>query len=162
MRRSALGLAVLGLLACGESPVAPNTDVGLHVWATVSPVAVDVRDSTAVLDLRVNVENLSSRPIRVVSGGPPYVFTGDPAKSRGLWGSIRIANDASLLNAGPNVDWWGDSVYVIGAHQVQYNEYAVTLQQWRAGGWAVAPGSYRVRGWFNGHEGRSATLTLLP
>ena len=108
------------------------------------------------------MQNPSARSIRVVSGGPPYRFTTDPAASRGLWGSVRIANASSALNAGPNVDWWVDSVYVIAAHQTQYNEYAVTLRQWRAGGWALVPGAYRVRGWFNGREGASAALRLLP
>ena len=162
MRKFVLGFALTGLVACADRLVAPNTDIGLRVWATVSPAMISIRDSTATVHLQVRVHNPSDRSIRVVSGGPPYRFTTDPANSRGLWGSIRIANRFSALNAGPNVDWWGDSVYVIAPHQVQLNEYAITLAEWRKRGWIPTPGALTVRSWFNGREGGSAALILVP
>jgi hypothetical protein len=66
------------------------------------------------------------------------------------------------LNAGPNADYWGDSVYVFPPHHVEYAETVVSLRDWRAGGWSLAPGQLRVRSWFNGHEGSSAAFQLVP
>ena len=63
------------------------------------------RDSTTVLHMRVLVANQTDHEIRVVSGGPPYVFTNDAAHTRGLWGSLRIARGTDSLHAGPSVDW---------------------------------------------------------
>jgi hypothetical protein len=154
--------ALVCLAACSDNIIGPNTDVGLSVWAEVSPTSVSIRDSTAVLRIRVYVSNTSIVEIRVVSGGPPYRFTADPDRSQGLWGSYRIANDVDPLNAGPSVDWWGDSVYVFTARHTDYNERLVSLSDWKAGGWTLAPGRYRVRSWFNGREGKSATFDLTP
>jgi hypothetical protein len=156
-------LVVASLAAGCDSPVAPpNTDVGLRVWAEVRPTSVSVRDAGAVLRVRVNVRNSSLREIRVISGGPPYVFTSDPAESRGLWGSFRIACESSPLNCGPSIDWWGDSVYVFAPRTTQVDEAVITLRSWQERGWALRPGQYRVRAWFNGREGESASLVLLP
>jgi hypothetical protein len=157
-----LWLVVASLTAACSDGLAPNTDVGLRVWAEVIPASVSVRDSAAVLRIRVNVHNPSRRVIRVVSGGPPYVFTSDPAQSRGLWGSFRIACDSSPLNCGPNTDWWGDSAYVFAPRTTQYDETVITLRTWKEGGWALRPGPYRVRAWFNAREGESALLVMLP
>lgn len=167
MRSVALGMVLAGLAACADNPaaplpIAPNTDVGLRVWAAVSPTTVSARDTAALLRLRVYASNPSRHAVHVVSGGPPYVFTTNPAATKGLWGSLRIANAESPLNAGPNVDWWGQPVYAFAPRETQYNEYWVSLQDWRARGWALTPGEYRIRGWFNGREGGSATLTITP
>jgi hypothetical protein len=151
------------LTACADSPLAPNTDVGLRVWATVSPASVSVRDSAAAaLRIRIHVHNPSNHVIRVVSGGPPYTFTGDPSQSRGLWGSFRIACDRSPLNCGPNTDWFGDSVYVFAPRTTEYSEAVITLRAWKHDGWPLLPGHYIVRAWFNGREGESAPLLLRP
>jgi hypothetical protein len=166
MRRlTPVWLLALGLAACRDAPLAPatpNTDLGLRVWAEVSPARVSVRDTARVLRIRVYVTNPRGDSVRVVSGGPPYVFTPDPSRSVGLWGSVRIGSAASPLNAGPNVDWWGDSVYVLPPRATMYDEYRVRLGDWRAGGWPLAAGDYRVRGWFNAREGASAELVLIP
>jgi hypothetical protein len=160
MRPVLLLSALLCLSSCGDSIMGPNTDVGLSVWVEVTPLVLSVRDSTAVLHMRVYVGNASNHEVRVVSGGPPYVFTADPSRSKGLWGSLRIATNTEPLNAGPNVDWWGDSVYVFPAHHVEYDELTVTLHDWKSRGWAATPGTYTVRGWFNSREGKSAALVL--
>jgi hypothetical protein len=162
MRPTLLLSALVCLCSCSDSIIGPNTDVGLSVWAEVSPTSVSIRDSTTVLRMRVYVGNASYHEIQVVSGGPPYRFTGDPNRSQGLWGSLRIATDADPLNAGPNTDWWGDSVYVFAPRHAEYNETLVTLRDWRAGGWVVAPGRYTVRSWFNAREGKSAAFILTP
>jgi hypothetical protein len=51
-------------------------------------------------------------------------------------------------------------VYVFTPRETQYNEMILTVKQWRSKGWTFAPGVYRVRGWFNAHEGTPATLTV--
>jgi hypothetical protein len=162
MRPPVLLSAVLCLCSCGDSIIGPNTDVGLSVWAEVSPQFLSIRDSTTVLHMRVFVGNKSDREIRVVSGGPPYVFTNDPTQTRGLWGSLRIATSTDPLHAGPSIDWWGDSVYVFPAHRAVYDEQAITLREWKARGWPLTPGRYTARGWFNAREGKSATFFFTP
>jgi hypothetical protein len=156
--------AIVCLCSCGDSIIGPNTDVGLSVWTEVSPTFLSIRDTTTVLHMRVFVGNKTNHEIRVVSGGPPYVFTfgNEPLPHSGLWGSLRIARGADLLNAGPGVDWWGDSVYVFPAHHAEYNEQAMTLREWKARGWPVTAGNYIARGWFNGREGKSALFFFVP
>src|SRR4051812_6335047 len=100
-------VTLLALGACFDRISAPNTDVGLSVWAGVAPARLRVRDSLVPIHFRVYIANPSSEEIRVVSGGPPYVFTRDPARSKGLIGGFRIARDTNQFNAGPNTDWWG-------------------------------------------------------
>ena len=156
--------ALVFLCSCGDSIIGPNTDVGLSVWTEVSPPILSIRDTATVLHMRVFVGNKTDHEIRVVSGGPPYVFTfgSEPLPHSGLWGSLRIANDSSLLNAGPGIDWWGDSVYVFPAHYTEYDEQAITLHEWKARGWPVTTGNYVARGWFNGREGRNAPFYFVP
>jgi len=36
------------------------------------------------------------------------------------------------------------------------------LRDWAEGGWPLEPGTYRVRVWFNGHEGAGTELRLVP
>jgi hypothetical protein len=161
--RSALRLVALGLLcACADNIVGPNTDVGLSVWAEVAPSSLSVSDTAGALRIRVFVGNRTIREIRVISGGPPYVFTDDPAMSKGLWGSIRIANDSDPLHAGPSMDLWGDSLYVFPPLYRVYDEEILTLKEWKTRGWPLTPGRYRVRSWFNAREGKSADFTLTP
>jgi hypothetical protein len=60
------------------------------------------------------------------------------------------------------VNWWGDSLYVFPPLRKRYDEKIFTLAEWREGGWSLVPGAYRIRGWFNGREGDSATFTVTP
>jgi len=162
MRRTLLLSTLVCLCSCGDSIIGPNTDVGLSVWTEVSPTFLSIRDSAIVLHMKVFVGNKSNHEIRVVSGGPPYVFTNDPTQTRGLWGSLRIATGTDPLHAGPSIDWWGDSVYVFPPHHAEYNEQAITLREWKARGWLLTPGTYTARGWFNAREGKSSTFVFNP
>lgn len=162
MRFAFLLSAVALLCSCGDPIIGPNTDVGLSVWTEVSPPILSIRDTTTVLHMRVFVANTSDHEIKVVSGGPPYVFTNDPLPHSGLWGSLRIAKGSEQLNAGPGTDWWGDSVYLLPPHYHEYNEQAITLREWKARGWHPTPGNYVARGWFNGREGKSKPFYLVP
>ena len=154
---------ICGGLSC-ESPVAPtpNTTIGLRVWAEVAPATLSIRDTAAVLRIRVYVENPAGDTLRVRSGAPPFIFTSDPTRSQGLKVSFRIASATDSLNAGPNTDYWGDSVYVFPPHDVEYTEATVSIHQWRVAGWPLVPGHLRLRAWFNGHEGSSAPFQLVP
>lgn len=164
LARSAFLLLFAGgsVAGCADDPLAPNTDVGLTVWAEVSPSTLSIRDSLMPILIRVNVRNPSLATLRIQSGGPPYVFTRDPVETRGLWASFRIDCDAKPLNCGPNTDWWGSPEYVLAPRTTYISEKTMTLQQWRTGGWLAVVGEYRVRAWFNGREGWNATLVLLP
>lgn len=164
--RIGCSIVAVALVACGdqllEPRVRPNTNVGLAVWTQVTPSHVKLTDTVTKIVIRLSVENPSDSAIRVRSGGPPYVFGWDPAKNRGNWGSIRIARDSNPFDAGPDIDWWGDSVYVIPPRFTQYDEDTLTLRSWKSGGWAVTPGVYTIRGWFNGREGLSALFSIDP
>ena len=150
-------------LSC-ESPVAPepNTPIGLRVWASVAPTTLPIHDSTATVRIRIYVQNPAAESLRVTSGGPPYIFTLNPSHSQGLEESFHIASGTDSLNAGPNTDYWGQPVYVFGPHETRYTEAIVTLRQWRAGGWPLVPETLRVRSYFNGREGESASFRLVP
>jgi hypothetical protein len=156
-----IGLVVLGsVLGCGLEP--SNIDLGLRVEASVSPRVLSVADTAARLRIRVLVTNPTDRDIVVVTGGPPYTITSDPAESRGLTQSFRIASADEPLNAGPSVDAWGEPVDTIRAGRGEYTEDIVKLSEWRAGGWPMIPGTYRVRSYYNGREGQSAVFGLTP
>jgi hypothetical protein len=139
-----------------------NIDLGLRVEASVTPRVISLRDSSAVLHIRVSVSNSSAHDVIVVTGGPPYRITGDPTESQGLSQSLRIASSTEPLNGGPSVDWWGSPVDTIRTRHRFVADQAVTLKDWRAGGWTVQPGEYQVRGYYNGREGAAAPFTVVP
>ena len=155
-------LLVAGLLVGCDSMGPSNIELGLRVEASVTPRVVSLRDTTAVLHIRVSVSNSSEHDVIVVTGGPPYRITGDPTESQGLSQSFRIASSADPLNAGPSVDWWGSPADTIRARHRFVADEEVTLRQWREGGWAIQPGEYQVRGYYNGREGVAAPFTIVP
>lgn len=160
--RTATLLLAAGLSVACDAMGPSNIDLGLRVEASVVPQVVSLRDSAAVLHIRVNVSNSSDHDVIVVTGGPPYTITGNPAESHGLSASFRIASWTEPLNGGPSVDWWGSPVDTIRSRHRVVASHDVTLRDWRAGGWAVQPGEYRVRGYYNGREGAPAALTVVP
>jgi hypothetical protein len=139
-----------------------NTDLGLHVGAGVYPALISLGDSAAALSIRVIVSNPSDHDVIVETGGPPFLITGDPSESRGLSGSFRIASAMEALNAGPGVDWWGGAVDTFQAHHTPVLQKVLTLREWKARGWAVTPGVYRVRSYYNSHEGESQNFVVRP
>ena len=151
---------ILGVLGCSDNPVEPNTDVGLRVWAEVSPRSFSLRDTTIGLRIRVYVVNPTSDEIRVISGGPPYRFTSDPSQSIGLWGSYRIMEPSGVMRGGPATDWWGQPEYVLGAGDGGYEEALVPMKDWIKRDLHV--GTYTIRPWFNAREGKSVTFTVTP
>jgi hypothetical protein len=161
MRQRWAAAAVLLLGGCNALEP-PNTDLGVRVWAEVRPQFMRLSDSAAALRIRIRVGNPSAEPLEVVTGGPPYTVTPDPANSHGLLRSFRIASELSPLNAGPGQDGWGAPTYVLPAKTVYYEETVLTLARWRDAGWPVTPGEYWVRSYFNGQEGEPAYFRLVP
>ena len=130
-------LAVIAVAGCGTEP---SNNGRLHI--------------------RVVMHKPTDQDIIVDTGGPPFLITGNPAESRGLSGSYRIASDREPLNAGPGVDWWGGSVDTFRAHRGAALEETLSLRDWQAAGWVVEPGVYRVRSYYNGKEGESETFVV--
>ncbi|MFN2569050.1 MAG: hypothetical protein ABR564_05550 [Candidatus Dormibacteria bacterium] len=155
-------LLVAGLAVACDSMGPSNIDLGLRVEASVTPRVLSLRDTSAVLHIRVSVSNSSEHDVIVVTGGPPYRIAGDPTESQGLSQSFRIASQTEALNAGPSVDWWGSPVDTIRTRHRFVADQAITLQDWQAGGWTVQPGEYRVRGYYNGREGAAAPFSVVP
>jgi hypothetical protein len=133
----------------------------LRVEARVSPRVLRISDNAAELRILVVVTNPTGQDIVVITGGPPYSMGPDPAESRGLTQSFRIATAEEPLNAGPSVDSWGEPVDTIRARRGEYIEHVVKLSEWRQG-WRVAPGDYRVRSYYNGRERRVRPLRAYP
>lgn len=158
-----LGSILFAVIAvsCGapSAILQPNTESQLRVWAELNPTRISLRDSNATVRVRVIAQNPGRDTIRL-PGGPPYVFVGDPTQSRALEHSYRIARDTNQFNAGPGVDYWGQREYVFPPGAMKRSEGVVSIRAWRTGGWPLAVGTYRVRSYFNGQEGASATLTV--
>ena len=158
-----VALLLVASLALGCDTMGPsNIDLGLRVEASVTPRVISLRDTAAVLHIRVSVSNSSGHDVIVVTGGPPYHITGDPSESQGLSQSLRIASSTEPLNAGPSVDWWGSPADTIRSRHRYVADQAITVQEWRGGGWTVQPGEYRIRGYYNGREGLAARFTIVP
>lgn len=152
---------LLGLAAACSGLEPFNTDLGLHVEARVSPRVVSLADTAASVHIVVIAANPTDRDIVIVTGGPPYSITTDPADSRGLTQSFRITHADGSPNAGPGVDAWGEPVDTIRARRGEYMENIVKLSEWRAG-WPLTPGTFRVRSYYNGREGESAVFSVTP
>jgi len=162
--RTVLGIALVCMATSCDSLMAPqpNTSSGLRVWAEVLPAHLSIADTTARIRLRIYVENPSGESISIASGGPPYVFASDPARSQGLEESFRIASATSPLNAGPNTDYWGQPAYTFAPHETEYTEAILGVRDWAAGGWALHPGPLKVRSYYNGREGAGAIFRVVP
>jgi hypothetical protein len=159
MRIASALLAAMVLMSCdGLEP--SNTDLGLRVEASVSPRLVRISDTMAVLHIRVTVTNPADTDVIIATGGPPYRITRDPEESVGLGQSFRIASSADSLNGGPSADWWGSPVDTVRAGRGVYAAHDVSLKDWRAGGWPLQPGAYRVRAYYNGREGLPAEFRI--
>lgn len=141
---------------------AANTDVGLQVWAQVTPATLSIRDTVTRLRIRVNVKNPGRDTLRIDNGGLPCSATTDPVDGRGLQHSMRIGDDTDPLDAGPRGDVCGTLLLVFPPRRTRSVDFYVTIKGWRAGGWPVVTEEYRVRSYFAGYEGYSAVFTLIP
>jgi hypothetical protein len=126
------------------------------------PASVSLSDSTATLVITVVVTNPGEQAISFETGGPPFRIVSDPSQSRGLAASARIASGADPLNAGPGMDTWEGPEVTFVPHGRKTWEYEVSVRAWRAGAWAVEPGMYRVRTYYNGQEGQPRTFGVTP
>lgn len=168
MRKSILTWLLSGALcatavSCNDPSaprLEPNTPAGLRVWVEVTPRRLSMSDPGATARVRIVALNPGPDTIRL-AGGPPYVFAPDPVDSRSLEQSLRIGRDANTINAGPGVDYWGQLEYVFPPAARDVAEYTLSLKAWVEGGWPLAPGVYRMRGYFNGMEGAEAELTIV-
>lgn len=147
------------VFGCSDS-TGPN-DSRLRIWAVVKPTVASISDTSVALTIQIHAFNPHFVTVRL-KGGPPYVFTSDPTKSQGLEEEFVIGNDANPSNAGPNTAYFGQHEYVFPPFYGEYTEEIITWKKWRAGGWPLVPGTYRVRSFYNGREGSSATFTLNP
>lgn len=159
-----LAIAAIGsLVACTAAlPDTPNTTFGLYVAASVTPAVLSLRDSTTALQILITAENESSEPIIVVTGNPPVKIAPDPVNSVGLEYSYRIGRPGNLLNAGPASDSWGGQADTFPPRVRFGDEDQISLASWRGLGYPLDTGTYTLRSYYNGHEGRSATFRFVP
>jgi len=158
-------LAAATVLACVhiiDPREAANTDVGLQVWAQVSPLTLSITDTVSRLRIRVSAKNPGRDTIRVVNGGLPCSATLDPVIGQGLEHSMRIADGADDLNAGPHGDTCGTLLLIFPPRRSRSIDFYVTIKGWKAGGWPLVTQTYRVRSYFAGYEGYSTIFTLVP
>ena len=165
MKKSLFLLAAATALACVhiiDPREAANTDVGLQVWAQVSPQTLSITDTVSRLRIRVSAKNPGRDTIRVVNGGLPCSVPLDPVGGQGLEHSMRIADDNHDLNAGPGADVCGTALLIFPPRHTRSIDFYVTIKGWKAGSWPLVAQPYRVRSYFAGYEGYSAAFTLVP
>jgi hypothetical protein len=76
--------------------------------------------------ITVVVTNPSEDAVTFETGGPPFQVTADPAQSKGLAASSRIASSTESLNAGPGLDSWDGRVS-------QIHQCTLVSGRWSAG-----------------------------
>ena len=155
---AALALACVHLI---DPRQAANTDIGLQVWAQVTPIEISLSDTVTSIRVRVHAKNPGRDTITVNNGGPPCDMTLDPVEGRYLMHSYRIASDLSELDAGPHGDFCGQTLLKFPPRRTRSVDFRFTMKQWRAG-WAVTAQEYRMRSYFAGYEGYSGVITVTP
>lgn len=162
--------AVGAVLAAGVSAcvhlidprLAANTDIGLQVWAQVTPSEFSVSDTVSRIRIRINAKNPGQDTITVDNGGPACDMQLDPAAGRGLLQSMRIADDTHQLDAGPGADICGTTTLIFTPKRTRSWDFYVTMKQWKASGHPIVTQEYRVRSYYAGYEGYSALFKLTP
>jgi hypothetical protein len=161
----ALLAVVAGVSACVhliDPRQAANTDIGLQVWAQVTPTELSVSDTISRIRIRINAKNPGQDTILVDNGGPTCDVQPDPAAGRGLLQSMRIADDTHQLAAGPGGDICGTTTLKFTPKKTRSWDFYVGIKQWKSGGYQVVTKEYRVRSYFAGYEGYSALFKLVP
>ena len=161
-RVAACLVAFLAVAASCNEALAPNTSIGIRVWAEASPAVVHLSDTAAAVHIRIFAENPTGAVIRLRSGGPPYVSTLDPSRGRGFAEEYRLALGDNAFNAGPVTDWGWDTVYVFSPHSREYAEAAIQVRSWNPNGVPPDTGTYVVRSYYNQHEGTSTQFRIVP
>jgi hypothetical protein len=161
-----LGAAVVaGLSACVrllDPRLASNTDVGLQVWAQVTPSSFSIQDTVSRIRIRISAKNPGQDTITVENGGPACDQQPDPVDGRGLLFSMRIADNATGNNAGPSADLCGTTILTFPPKKMRSVDFYVTIKSWQAAGIPAVAKEYRVRSYFAGYEGYSAIFKLVP
>lgn len=140
---------------------AANTDIGLQVWAQVTPTEFPMSDTVSRIRIRINAKNPGQDTILVDNGGPACDIQPDPSAGRGLLHSMRIADDTHQLAAGPGGDLCGTTILKFKPKQTRSWDFYVTMRQWTAAGYPIVTQEYRVRSYFAGYEGYSALFKLI-
>ncbi len=160
------GAAVIAVLGACVHLIDPrqaaNTDIGLQVWAQVTPTSFSVSDTVSRIRIRVSVKNPGQDTVRVDNGGPACDQRPDPVDGRGLLHSMRIGDDTRDLNAGPGADICGTTLLVFPPKRSRSWDFYVSIPQWKAAGYPVLTQEYRARSYFAGYEGYSALFKLTP
>jgi hypothetical protein len=162
-RASRLGvfLVVSATVAC-SSPLEPNTDLGLRVYASVSVARVSRSDLSATFTVDICAVNSAHRAVIVSLGAPSNGTLETPRPGDGTLHAYRIANTADELDAGPAASSWRGSVDTIPARTRSCQHFRpVEMSNWREG-WDVPPGEYAIRSFYNGREGAAAHLLVDP
>lgn len=141
---------------------AANTDVGLQVWVTVTPLSLSISDSVTRVRVRVSAKNPGRDTLAIDNGGLPCVLTDDPIDSKGLLHSMRIADDDSEFDAGPRGDVCGTSLLIFPPRRTRQRDFYITTRSWTDSGYPLVARDYRVRSYFAGYEGYSAVLRMVP
>ena len=155
---AALGVACVHLIDPRETA---NTDIGLQVWAVVTPIEISLSDTVTSIRVRINAKNPGRDTITVNNGGPPCSITPDPAEGRYLMHSLRVASDANELDAGPRGDFCGATLLKFPPRRTRSVDFRFTMKTWR-NGWTVGAQQYRLRSYFAGYEGYSGVITVTP
>ena len=113
---------------------AANTDIGLQVWAQVTPTEFSVSDTISRIRIRINAKNPGQDTIDVDNGGPTCDVQPDPATGRGLLQSMRIADDTHQMDAGPGADICGTTTLRFVPKKTRSWDFYVSMKQWRASG----------------------------
>jgi hypothetical protein len=165
VRWAGVAAGVAALSACVhliDPRGAANTDIGLLVWAQVSPVTLSVSDTVTRIRVRINAKNPGQDTIRVDNGGPACDQQPDPVDGRGLLHSMRIGDDDHALDAGPGGDICGTTILTFVPKKTRSWDFYVTVNSWKASGRPLKIQEYRVRSFFAGYEGYSALFNLVP
>lgn len=159
-----MSLAAAHLVACVhliDPRESANTEIGLQVWAQVTPIEISLRDTVTSIRVRINAKNPGRDTIIVNNGGPPCSIPLDPAQGRYLMHSYRVASELNELDAGPRGDLCGQTLLKFAPRRTRSVDFRFTMKQWR-GGWTVGTQQFRVRSYFAGYEGYGGVITVKP
>ncbi len=156
-----VSLAVSAIVACA-SPLEPNTDLGLRVYASIPVTRVSRSDLSVTFAVDICVVNSARQAVIVSLGAPSNGTLLTPRPGDGTLQAYRIANSVNTLDAGPAASSWRGSADTIPARTRSCQRFRpVEMSNWREG-WDVPPGEYEIRSFYNGREGAAAHLIVDP